>query len=263
MGKIIAIANRKGGCAKTTTAGALCSGLGRLGYKVLGIDCDSQGNLSHWFKVDGLKQKNTTYEVITGKCSVEDAVVKLKYFDLIAASSELAAATVELTGRVTGGTQLKKSLEPVKDKYDFIIIDTPPALDIITANAFVAASEGIVLCTDAGMFAMTGMLELAKSLKEVQESFNKNARVIGILLTRFNPRLNAMKTMEELTRQYSEYFDAPIYETYIRQSVAIIESQIESNDIFDDYRVAGAIEDYKDFVLEFVEQQTGEKKERF
>lgn len=253
MGKIYAIANRKGGVGKTVTSCAISSGIPRLvpEYKTLLVDFDAQGNATQWCGFDA-SDSNTAYEVIMQKCSARDAIVNAGRYDLLPADSTLVRAESELVNIQGREFRLKEALEEVKDDYDFIFIDTPPNLGFLTIAAFVAADGGVIVPSDTSMFATKGMGDLANTLKDTARYGNPNAKVIGILLTRFNPRLKAMKTMREVTERFSEYFDAPIYDTFIRQSVGVMEAQMESKDLFDLPKLNVAMSDYAEFAREFL-----------
>ena len=254
VGKIYAVANRKGGCSKTTTCGALASGIARLGCKVLLVDMDPQGDSTDWTGFDP-SDANTTYEVLMGRCTPEEAIVERKYYDLMPADNSLASIEAELATTQGRELRLREALSDVIDKYDFIVIDTPPQLGLLTIIAFAAVTGGVIVPTDSGKFATKGMRELVETLDNTRKYHNPDARVVGILITRFNPRYNAMKVMKKVTAEFAKYLDAPLYETFIRQSVVIMESQMENVDIFDVKRSNAAVEDYRNFVNEFVDKE--------
>ena len=139
--------------------------------------------------------------------------------------------------------RLKEAIAPVAEKYDYIIIDTPPSLGVLTVNAFTVA---------AGIFATTGINQLNETVRSVQRYCNPNVKITGILFTRFNPRANISKQIKELTEQLSEYISAPIYKTYIRSAVAVEEAQANRTDIFEYAEKSTVSEDYKAFIEEFL-----------
>lgn len=255
MGKVYAVANRKGGCSKTTTCGALASGLSRLGSKVLVVDMDPQGNITDWAGFDA-SDADTSYEVIMRRTNIKDAIVHAKHYDLLPADKALSNAEAELSTAQGREYRLREALKEVVDDYDFILIDTPPQLGLLTIISFSAVTGGVIVTTDNGAFATKGMRDLADVLESTREYFNEDARVIGILMTRFNARLNAMKVMKEVTQRFGEFFDAPVYNTFIRQSVGVMEAQMDSVDIFDVQRINAAMTDYEKFVKEFLEKET-------
>lgn len=249
--KIIAVANQKGGVGKTTTSHALIAGLADKGYKVLGIDLDPQGNLS---SSCGSINYNvpTVYELMKRDAFANDAIQRINdRYDIIPSNIMLAGAEQELshTGKEH---RLKESIEPVIHNYDYVIIDTPPSLGVLTVNAFTAATD-IIIPTTAGIFATTGINQLNETVKSVQKYCNQRVKITGILFTRFNPRTNISKQIKELTEQLSQYISAPIYKTYIRSAIAVEEAQANRTDIFDYAEKSTVSEDYKRFIDEFLE----------
>lgn len=250
--KIIAISNQKGGVGKTTTSHSIIVGLAKRGYKVLGIDIDPQANLS---SVCGAENYNTptVYELMKCDAKSDEVVQTIKNsdleYDFISSNIMLAGIEHELssTGREY---RLKEVIEPISSKYDFIIIDTPPSLGILTVNAFTFATD-IIIPTTAGIFAATGINQLNETIKNVKKYCNPDIKINGILFTRFNPRTNISKQIKELTEKLSEYISVPIYNTYIRNSVVIEEAQANKNDIFQ-YSKSTVSEDYNNFIDEFL-----------
>ena len=229
MAKVIAIANQKGGVAKTTTSAAMAAGLKKRGYSVLAIDVDPQGNLSDSCGADN-KQKVTVYELLKGETSAEQSIQQLDVFDIIPANIMLAGAEQELS-QIGKEQRLKERLMPIIDKYDYIIIDTPPALGILTINAFTVADE-VIIPTTAGIFAATGITQLYDTIQNVRKYCNEKVKIAGVLLTKYNPRSNNNKDMKDLTEQLANYMSAPMYNTYIRASVVVEEAQARKVDLF-------------------------------
>ena len=247
---IVAVANQKGGVGKTTTAQALAAGLAEKGYKVLGIDLDPQGNFS---TACGAENYNvlTVYEVMKRGANVREAIQRRKGgYDVVPANIMLAGAEQELsqTGKEH---RLKEAVAPVAGEYDFIVIDTPPSLGVLTVNAFTCATD-ILIPTTAGIFATVGISQLNETVTSVQKYCNPAVKIRGILFTRFNPRANISRQIKELAEQLSEYISAPIYKTYIRSAVAVEEAQANHADIFDYAGKSTVAEDYRAFIEEFL-----------
>ena len=249
--RIYAVANRKGGCGKTTTVGSLASIANSRGVKTLAVDMDPQGSLTYWCGLDTTDEL-TAYEVLTNKTKAKDAIVSLKRYDLLPADLALLTTQVELD-RVAGKEhRLEEALAEVEEDYDMILIDTPAQYGLLMDIANTAAKDGIVITTDAGAFSTQGMKALQDSLEGIQKYYNPGAKVIGILLTKFNEHWNVMKAMKGVTTHFAEYFAAPLYDTFIRQSVSIMEAQLDVLDILDIDEKNIARKDYESWTSEFL-----------
>ena len=227
----------------------MAAGLAAKGYRVLGIDLDPQGNFSTACGAENYNVQ-TIYEVMKRAASIQDAIQHTKGgYDVVPANIMLAGAEQELsqTGKEH---RLKEAVAPVASDYDFIVIDTPPSLGVLTVNAFTCATD-ILIPTTAGIFATAGISQLNETVTSVQKYCNPAVKVRGILLTRFNPRANISRQMKELAEQLGEYISAPIYKTYIRSAV-VVEAQANSQDIFDYANKSTVAEDYKAFIDEFL-----------
>lgn len=249
MAIIIAIANQKGGVGKTTTSQALTAGLAEKGYKTLGVDLDPQGNFSASCGAENYNVP-TVYEMMKGEAIAEETIQTIGKYDVVPSNIMLAGAEQELshTGKEH---RLKEALQPVSDKYDYIIIDTPPSLGVLTVNAFTFADE-IIIPTTAGIFATTGINQLSDTVKSVQKYCNPTVGIKGILFTRFNPRANISKQIKELTEDLGKYISAPIYSTYIRSAIAVEEAQANKEDIFTYSTKSTVAEDYRAFIEEYL-----------
>ena len=249
MAKVIAIANQKGGVGKTTTSHALTAGLAEKGYKTLGIDLDPQGNLS---ASCGAKNLNvpTAYELIKGETMAEEVIQTLGGYDIIPSNVMLAGTEQELNS--TGKEhRLKENLSDITGDYDYIIMDTPPSLGVLTVNAFTFCDE-IIIPTTAGIFATTGIKQLAKTVENVKKYCNPGLKIKGILFTRYNPRTNISKQVKEIAESFAEHIQAPIYKTTIRNGIAIEEAQASREDIFTYSSKSTVAEDYRAFVEEYL-----------
>lgn len=247
---IVAVANQKGGVGKTTTAQALAAGLAERKYRVLGIDLDPQGNFST--ACDAVNYNvSTIYEVMKRAAGIRETIQHTKGgYDVVPANIMLAGAEQELsqTGKEH---RLKEAIAPVTGEYDFVVIDTPPSLGVLTVNAFTCATD-ILIPTTAGIFATAGISQLSETVSSVQKYCNPSVKIRGILFTRFNPRANISRQIKELTEQLSEYISAPIYQTYIRAGVVVEEAQANKTDIFDYAGKSTVAEDYLAFIEEFL-----------
>ena len=247
---IVAVANQKGGVGKTTTAQALAAGLAERKYRVLGIDLDPQGNFS---MACGAENYNvpTVYEVMKRGADIQEAIQHMKGgYDVVPANIMLAGAEQELsqTGKEH---RLKEAVSVVAGEYDFVVIDTPPSLGVLTVNAFTCATD-ILIPTTAGIFATAGISQLNETVSSVQKYCNPGVKIRGILFTRFNPRANISRQIKELTEQLSEYISAPTYQTYIRAGVVVEEAQANKADIFNYAGKSTVAEDYRAFIEEFL-----------
>ena len=247
---IVAVANQKGGVGKTTTAQALAAGLAARKYRVLGLDLDPQGNFS---AACGAVNYNvpTVYELMKQAVGIQEAIQHMNGgYDIVPANIMLAGAEQELSQ--TGlYHRLKEAVSTVVGDYDFIVIDTPPSLGVLTVNAFTCATD-ILIPTTAGIFATAGISQLNETVSSVQKYCNPGVKIKGILFTRFNPRANISRQIRELTEQLSEYISAPIYRTYIRAGVVVEEAQANKTDIFDYAGKSTVAQDYQAFIEEFL-----------
>lgn len=247
---IITIANQKGGVAKTTTAGALAAGLALRGYKVLAIDLDPQGNLSFFADADN-ENLPTMYDVLKRSKDLADVIQHSKHFDIAPANILLAGVEQEVTG-VDKAYRLKESLDVFRHDYDFIIIDTPPALGTLTVNAF-TASDRLLIPSNAGSFALQGIIQLNDAVETVKKYCNARLKIAGILMTRYNPRSNISKAMRDLTEQIGATIGAKVFNAFIRETKVVEEAQATKQDIFTYAEKATATTDYYNFISEFLE----------
>lgn len=243
--RVISIVNHKGGVGKTTTTINLGKALVKLGFKVLLVDMDSQGNLSQSLGID-----NPEKQVVNALLRNEDlpVVVIDENYHLSPSDLELAYADLELVQAVGGVNQLKNKLNPLKELYDYILIDCPPALNIFTNSALVA-SNGCLVTLQPEVSAMKGVNNLFERISQVRERINPELVVEGIVLTMVDKRLKVHRDMIEYVNQSLNNFK--IYNTQIRINVALKESQISQINIFDYDNNSNGATDYMNFAKEF------------
>lgn len=250
MSQIIAIANQKGGVAKSTTAQALGSGLSLRGFRVLCIDLDSQTNLS--YAMQSSPSSRTSYDLLMGRADVSQIIQHTPHGDFIPAGDELSSADMELnkTGKEY---RLKEALEPIRANYDFIVIDTPPALGIITVNALTAATN-LIIPAQAEVFSLQGIGQLSNTIQAVRKYCNPALKIIGILLTRHSTRTILSRDMADLIREAAEQLGTGVFNTIIREGVAIKEAQASQQSIFDYAPKSKPAKDYNNFITEYLER---------
>lgn len=222
MSKIIAIANQKGGVGKTTTSVNLSSCLAVKGKKILIIDIDPQGNTSSGLGIDKTKIRKSIYDVIINGVPIEETFVdtKIDTLKLSPSNIQLAGAEVELVSVISRETRLKFALESVKDKFDYIIIDCPPSLGLITLNALTAANT-ILVPIQCEYYALEGLSQLMNTVSIIQKHLNPALKVEGVVLTMFDARTNlSIQVVDEVKK----YFGNKVYRTIIPRNVRLSEA---------------------------------------
>ena len=218
--KVLVFANQKGGVGKTTSAVNIASALGILGKRTLLIDFDPQGNASS--AVGVRKAQVTSYDIIIGRHTAENAIIKTEYKNLhvIPAKMALAGAEFELVDLEHREARLKNALEPIKDNYDYAIIDCPPSLGLLTINAL-TCGDGVIIPMQCEYFSLEGLSQMMQTIKQVKNLYNPKLTLTGILITMYNGRLNlSISVLDELKKYYAD----KLFKSAVQRNVRVCEA---------------------------------------
>lgn len=255
MGKAIAIANQKGGVGKTTTAINLSASLAEKGKRVLVIDTDPQGNTTSGFGLDKNNLDNTIYELILGECSISDCVIKnvLENISIVPSNVNLAAAEIELIGIERKEYILKNEVDYIQDDFDFIIIDCPPSLNMLTINAMTTANT-ILVPIQCEYYALEGLSQLIHTINLVQTRLNPSLEMEGVVFTMYDARTNlSLQVVENVKGN----LNTTIYKTIIPRNIRLAEAPSHGLPInLYDSKSAGA-ESYRLLAKEVIEREEG------
>lgn len=246
----ISIINQKGGVGKSTTALALGAGLTLIGFKVLYIDLDTQGNLT--YALGARDTGLTAFEVLTKTAEIYDVIQSTPQGDIIPASPALAGADTVIN-EVGKEYRLREALGSRQGTYNYVIIDTPPALGILTINALTACKR-IIIPAQADIFSLQGIGQLHSTIKTVKRYCNPSLKIEGILLTRFNSRTVLSRDITQMIDQTAKQLHTRLFKTTIREAIAVKEAQANQQDIFSYAPKGKATEDYRNFIKELLER---------
>lgn len=258
MVKIIAFANQKGGVGKTTTSINLSASLGKLGKKTLLIDLDPQGNTSTGLGVNKADIKGSVYECLNGTCTASKAVIKTRFTNLyiMPATINLAGIDYELIEMTHGNPkfnmneQLRNVLEPIKEKFDYIIIDCPPSLGLLTTNALVA-SDSVIIPVQCEFFALEGITQLLNTIIMTQTRLNPRLQIEGVLLTLLDSRTNlGLEVVEEVRR----FFNEKVFNTIIPRLIRLVEAPSHGEPINEYDPTSRAAEAYNNLAKEVIDR---------
>lgn len=252
MGKVIAIVNQKGGVGKTTTSVNLAATIGSYGYKTLLVDVDPQGNATSGLGVNKRDVKASTYDMIVGEAKAEEILINtpFKCLDLLPSDMNLAGAELELVDMKNRDSRIKNALAPLKEKYEFIVIDCPPSLGLLTVNVLCAA-DSVIVPIQCEYYALEGLSQLMNTIRQVKRLYNPLIDLEGVLLTMYDGRLNLT---QQVVAEVKRFFPQKVYATVIPRNVRLSEAPSFGQPVlYYDKSSKGSLA-YVDFTKEFLKK---------
>ena len=252
MAKIIAVANQKGGVGKTSTCVNLAYGLKKRGRNVLLVDCDAQGNATSGMGVDKSKTPNM-YNIMSQGIPARDCVIHTKYGDVIPTNKDLSGATVELVDVAEREYVRREALGPLREVYDYILIDCPPSLELLTVNAL-AAADSVLVPVQCEYYALEGIADLTTTIKMINSRINPKLEIQGIVLTMYDSRTNFS---EQVAGEIRRYFGEKVYKTVIPRNIRIAEAPSHGKPVIAYDRISRGSGAYLKLTSELVKQIEG------
>ena len=252
MSKVLAITNQKGGVGKTTTSVNLAAALAEQGVKVLLVDLDPQGNATMGSGIDKNEQEVTAYDVLTGQAEPEKSIQHSEsgHYDVIPANGDLTAAEVEMLSMMMKEHRLKAAIKKVRDRYDYVLIDCPPSLNMLTVNALVAA-EGVMIPMQCEYYALEGISALLQTIRQIQDSLNPALQVEGVVRTMYDPRSSLTN---EVSSQLHSFFGDALYASVIPRNVRLAEAPSFGQPIIAYDPTSRGAASYRELALEMLQR---------
>lgn len=263
MAKTLVITNQKGGVGKTTTASAIASGLSEKGYRILAVDLDPQGNLGFCLDAE-IDDSPTVYELMKGTVKIDEIIQRKNGIDIIPSNILLSGAELEFT-KMGREFLLKNGLAPVLEDYDLIVIDTPPALNLLTVNAY-TATDYLIIPMIPEILSLLGISQLRETIELVKNVYNPRIQVLGILLNKYDKRRILTRDVEDMANMIAKEVNSKVFDTKIRTAVAVAEAPAHGESIYSYSPRSNAAKDYRNLIKELISEKgmklNGKKKKQ-